>query len=137
MRLIARAQRVVVLAAIVLLAACSAPAPSASLLPPGEFALPTEAPIELPSGAVEACGGIAIEARLHGDPADPHLAWLVDNSGLRREVVWPPGYRARFSPSLEVLAPTGVAVLREDDPVSAACVTGDPGILLLEPPFTE
>lgn len=101
----------------------------------GETALPTEPPVSLPPGAIEACGGVAISAVLHGDAADQHVAWLVSDLGTRIDVAWPPGYRARFSPSLEVLDGSDVLVIKAGDPVSGGCVTVNPGVLLLEPPF--
>ena len=100
----------------------------------GEIALPTAAPLVLPSGAVEACGGVGISAVLRGDPHDPRVAWLVNN-GTRVNITWPPGYRARFVPALEVLDAAGNVVLHDGDPVTGACVTADPDLLHLEPPF--
>jgi hypothetical protein len=65
------------------------------------------------------------------------LAWLVNNLGTRHDVVWPAGYRARFIPKLEVLDADGTVVLREGDPVTGACVTSEPGVYLLMPPFSN
>lgn len=111
------------------LAGCAAP------LPPGEIALPTDAH-SLPPGVAEACRGIGIGAVLHGDVADSRVAWLVDTAlGTRIDIIWPPGYRARFTPNLEVLDASGVRVLRAGDAVTGGCGTAEPGILLLEPPF--
>ena len=125
------------------ISACAAPPPpsvappSAPARPPvsDTLALPTDPPIEMPPGAVAACGGIALSAVLDGDVADPRLAWLVADPGRRVDLTWPPGYRARFTPHLEVLDARGVVVLKEGDPVSGACVTPDPRVLHLEPPF--
>ena len=73
---------------------------------------------------------------LHGDAHDPLVAWLADaTTHARRDVVWPPGYRARFAPRLEVLDPSGVVVLREGDVVRDACGVTDDGRLYLAPPF--
>jgi hypothetical protein len=99
----------------------------------GEIALPIEPPVSLPPGAVEACAGVGLSAVLHGDAADPHVAWLVNDLGTRIDVMWPPGYRARFTPNLEVLDGSEVVVIRAGDPVTGGCVTAD--LLLLEPPF--
>lgn len=55
------------------------------------------------------------EGILHGDPADPRLAWLVNPDGLRIEIQWPRGFTARFNPELEVVASTGEVVAREGD----------------------
>ena len=106
-------------------------------LTPGEIALPTERPIPLEPGVGTPCAGVGLGAVLHGDASDPRAAWLVDTShGTRIDVVWPPGYRARFAPNLEVLDASEVVVLRAGDVVTGACGTADPGILLLEPPFS-
>ena len=123
------------------LSACGAPPvpsaapPSSSPLPAsGALGLATDPPAEYPSGGVAVCAGIALSAILHGDATDPHIAWLIADPGKRVEVTWPPGYRARFTPDLEVLDEQGVVVLKEGDGVWAACVTGD-RVLHLEPPF--
>lgn len=114
------------------------PGASAGVAPigPGEVPLPTVVPVDLPSGAVEACPGIGIDAILHGTSTDPRIAWITDRmSGRRVDVVWPAGYRARFAPLLEVLDARDDVVLREGDRVAGGCVTGDPGVLELQPPF--
>jgi hypothetical protein len=95
--------------------------------------LATDPPVEYPSGGVAVCAGIALSAVLHGDATDPHIAWLIADPGKRVEVTWPPGYRARFTPNLEVLDGSEVVVIRAGDPVIGGCVTAD--LLLLEPPF--
>jgi hypothetical protein len=133
----------VAVAVLLVMAACAAPislsaltpSPSSVPLATGEIALPTEPPV--PSGEVEACGGVAIGAVLHGAAADPRAAWLIDDFlGTRIDVVWPPGYRARFTPNLEVLDASGGVVLKAGDPVTGACVVNAaPATLLLEPPF--
>ncbi|MBI3748947.1 MAG: hypothetical protein HY262_08910 [Chloroflexi bacterium] len=135
-------KQILVLLAIVGVSACAGPvqAPSRPLasqqpLAPGELALPTDRPVALPPGAVEACGGVGINAVLHGNAADPRVTWLVNSLGGRVDVTWPPGYRARFTPSLEVLNADDVVVLREGAPVSGACVTSQSDVLHLEPPF--
>ncbi|HXR27806.1 MAG TPA: hypothetical protein VN771_08065 [Candidatus Baltobacteraceae bacterium] len=134
----------VVVAALLGLSACAAPispsavTPSSSAAPlaSGEIALPTESPVSLPSGAIEVCGGVGISAVLRGNVADPRVAWLVDNDlGTRIDVVWPPGYRAKFTPNLEVLDENGVVLLRAGDAVTGGCVTANAPTLLLEPPF--
>ncbi len=129
----------VLLAAV---AACGGPGPTtvrtAATLPTlgaGELALPTEQPVSLPAGAVEACGGVGIDAVLHGDPADPRVAWLVSAQGTRIDVEWPRGYRARFDPALEIVDGSGTPVLGEGAHVTGGCVTGDEHVLLLMPPF--
>jgi hypothetical protein len=70
-------------------------------------------------------GGFVI---LRGDPNDARLTWEtgLDGSG-RQDIVWPPGYRARFAPGLEVLDPSGRVVARDGDRVPAGgCVAGPP-----------
>ncbi|MGH2513052.1 MAG: hypothetical protein ACRDGQ_10225 [Candidatus Limnocylindrales bacterium] len=128
-------RQVAALTFLLVMSSCAAPVPVPSASPhaTGGYALPTEPPLELPTGAVAVCGGIALDARLHGNSTDPHVAWLISDLGTRVEVVWPAGYRARFNPLLEVVAPSGVVVLREGDLISGACTTGDPNTLLLEP----
>ncbi len=82
---------------VVLLAACGAtPTPSP--------ALPTLA------SDVSICAGVGTGATLAGSPTDPRVAWLVDPTGGRREIVWPPGFTARFDPDLAVLDASGKVV---------------------------
>ena len=98
------------------------PSPKPSL-PDGLFALPTTNWLESPDSI---CAGVGLSAVLHGSPNDPHVAWLESNvrSDVRRtEVLWPAGYRARFSPSLEILNESGIVVLREGDAITAGCTT--------------
>lgn len=110
---------------------------SYSLAPLGadEFALPTQPPPQY-----TACGGVGFDATLAGSPTDPRLVWLVPgsspygSSGARIDVVWPSGYRVRFTPSLEVLDDTDTVRLRGGDPVEGGCVAPE-GLYLLEPPF--
>ena len=86
-------------------------------------------------GVDRPCAGVGlIGTTLHGDGADPHVAWLMNDFG-RLDVTWPPGYRARFTPRLEILDGTGRVVLIEGSTVDGGCVTGDPSVLHLEPPF--
>jgi len=74
--------------------------------------------MELPATDVppdRLCLWVGLDATLRGDPDDPDVAWLAYPGG-RVEVVWPPGYRARFAPRLEILDPRGRVVLREGQP---------------------
>lgn len=88
------------------------------------------------SGPQAACGGIGLDATIRGDPRDPRIAWLVDRTThVRIDLVWPSGYIARFSPSLEIVAPRGAVVLRDGDHVGGGCVTLERGVVLLMPPF--
>ena len=108
---------------------------SAASSAPDEIALPTAASLALASGVTEVCAGVAIAAILRGDPDDRHVVWLLTEGGTRVNVTWPPGYHARFTPGLEVLDGAGAIVLRGGEPVTGACVTGDPDQLQLIPPF--
>src|SRR5947207_12504713 len=74
---------------------------------------------------------------LKGDPKDPHVTW-TEGFGNRGEIVWPPGYRARFAPTLEVLDAVGNVVYRAGDRIPGGCAVGpddDPSsVLLILPP---
>ena len=99
----------------------------------GLFALPTTN--WLPGGA---CAGVGLDAVLRGSPNDPRVAWLENKQGgqSRMEVTWPAGYRARFSPNIEILDENGKVVLRDGDAVGGACGFDlDTGMAYLEPPF--
>jgi hypothetical protein len=106
------------LLAMVLVAGCGIGQPAPSAVP-------------LPAGQAEpyACGGIGGGfVILRGSPTDPRLTWetALDGSG-RQDIVWPPGYRARFVPGLEVLDPTGRVIAHDGDRVQAGgCVAGGP-----------
>jgi hypothetical protein len=93
-------------------------------LPDGLIALPTTNWLETPDTI---CAGVGVDAVLHGSPNDPYVAWLENRVVAGRvEVLWPAGYRARFSPNLEILNESGIVVLREGDAISGTCVTGLP-----------
>ena len=120
----------------VIVVACASPTPSpfrSATVSPG--APPA---VKLPTLEwVSACAGIGlVDAVLNGDPADPRVAWLDLGGHGRREIVFPPGYTARFAPSLEVLDDAGHVVARAEDRIAGGCVTGsgiaDP-LLVLSP----
>jgi hypothetical protein len=69
------------------------------------------------------CGrGVGLEATLHGSASDSRVAWAIDTrSGQRFELVWPPGYRARFTPQLAVLDGSGAVVGHEGDRITGGC----------------
>ncbi len=107
---------------------------------PGEYALPTTA---TPWWLRLMCGGVGLDAVVRGSPSDPHVAWLESQitvpgiaPGTRENVIWPEGYRARFSPNLEILDGWGMVVLREGERVSGSCGgVADNGDLYMVPPF--
>lgn len=70
------------------------------------------------------CRDIGLDATLMGDPSDPRLTWLTASDGRRIDVIWPPGYTARFTPNLEVLDGSGNVAFRDGSKVSGGCVTG-------------
>jgi hypothetical protein len=84
------------------------------------------------------CRGIGLEATLIGDPADPRVAWLDDDRGGRHELIWPPGYTARFTPELRVIDTSGTVVFRGGERIDGGCTAGsvdDPGEVLVMRPF--
>lgn len=84
----------------------------------------------------EPCRGIGLSASVEGRPNDPRGVWLRTQSGARRiDVLWPPGYAARFADRLEILDNTGQIVLRGGDVISGGCATGNPDLVALIPPF--
>ena len=126
-----------------LLAGCAAPLPSgrpsSSPMPltPGEHRLAHRA-----ADPVGARGGHTVRGRR--PRRRPPRRRIGSACGLaRRHLAWDPHGRrlaARLSgevrPDLEVLDASEVVVLRAGDVVTGACGTADPGILLLEPPFS-
>lgn len=106
----------------VLLVGCAAPVTKSPVGSPTleTFALPTV------NGASDACAGIGlVGATLTGDPHDPRVAWLKSPAnGGRIDIVFPPGFSARFTPRLEILDAAGQVVARDGDPVEGGCDTG-------------
>jgi hypothetical protein len=45
----------------------------------------------------------------------------------RREVVFPPGFSARFAPDLQILNAAGAVVAKQGDHLNEACVIGAAG----------
>ena len=106
---------------------------SVAALSPDELPLPTPPFVSNPP---DICAGVAIGALLRGDAHDPALTWVEDTTThTRRDVVWPVGYRARFTPRLEVLDASGAVVLREGDLISGTCGITTDGRFYLAPPF--
>ncbi len=120
-------------AAVAIAGGCSSTVPSvAPATPAFGTPLPTTAFQPPQPGTAAACGGVGLDAILHGDPSDPGLTWIVDRrSGLRTEVLWPTGFSARFDPSLEVLDASGRVVHHEGELIGGGCVTGVEGQILL------
>lgn len=109
------------------------PSSSVAALSPGELPLPTPPFVNNPP---DICAGVGIGALLRGDAPDPALTWVEDTTThTRRDVVWPVGYRARFTPRLEVLDASGAVVLREGDLISGTCGITTDGRFYLAPPF--
>ena len=110
--------------------ALPSPSPSSVPNPPSSdvllYPLPADASLTLGPGATPlACAGIGTDAILRGSATDQRVVWLEDAaSGRRMELVWPPGYTARFVPKLEVLDQRGNVVAREGHSVIGVCVTG-------------
>lgn len=68
------------------------------------------------------CRGVGlVDMSLRGDAGDPRVAWLLQPDGTRFEVVWPPGFVARFNPDLEIIDASGSSVLRAGDRIGEAC----------------
>jgi len=114
------------LALVAMLAGCAAagnPTPPFATLAPGEVALP-EYLAEV-GGAPQACAGVAFVGYpvvVHGSRDDPALTWIVfGNDGHRENLLWPPGYRARFTPTLVVVDPRGHVVAREGEYATGGC----------------
>jgi hypothetical protein len=116
----------------------SAPSESASRVPtqlptlaPGEIPLPTF--LEEVDGHPQLCAGswYTSDVTVHGSPDDPALTWIVFAvDGHRENLLWPPGYRARFTPTLEVLDPFGRVYAREGDPAHDHCPMLPGGVYL-------
>jgi hypothetical protein len=70
------------------------------------------------------CRDVGLDATLIGNPADPRVAWLTTSTGQRIDIIWPPGYTARFAPRLEVLDANRNVAFRDGSTVSGGCVTG-------------
>lgn len=104
----------------------------------GGGASPIATEVELPAGPVEP-GGLClfygIEGIVRGAQDYPGVAWL-EVPGRRFDILWPSGFRARFSPRLEILDRAGRVVVREGETVEwTACASADPNVVLLMPPL--
>jgi hypothetical protein len=86
------------------------------------------------AGFPDRCRGVGLEAVLMGDPFDPRVTWLNRAGGGETPLVWPPGWLARFSPSMEVVDSNGVVRLRQGQSITGACLKGPaeaPGSLMM------
>ncbi|HEX7399399.1 MAG TPA: hypothetical protein VF302_06485 [Candidatus Limnocylindrales bacterium] len=61
---------------------------------------------------------------LRGSATGRWLSWAEGIVGPEMQLVWPAGYRARFTPLLDVLAPDGTVIAREGAPITTACELG-------------
>ena len=128
-------RRIVVIAAVVL-GVAGLP------LRPGEYAMATDP--WRPAFVTGPCGGVGLDAVVRGSPTDPRVVWLENRIHApgqgyvpRLEAVWPAGYRARFTPTLEVVDGWGNVAIRDGDPVTGACGPrgGSLSELVMVPPF--
>ena len=79
---------------------------------------------------------------LRGDASDPRVAWIEQHVALPEAspqditvaVIFPAGYRAAFTPKLEILDENDKVVLRDGDPIQGTC-GGDSSGVYLSPPF--
>jgi hypothetical protein len=79
-----------------------------------------------------ACGGTGlVDATLRGSATDPRVAWIEIPGYGEQLAVFPEGFSARFTPSLEVLNQSGAVVFREGDAITGTCGgAGDGGLLI-------
>lgn len=111
----------VALISLVTIGCASSMAPTPTPVPSGFIDLPVQLSPTFPpasGGALSACGLVGFnDSGLHGSPtaADPVWVEAVASPGAKVAVRWPAGFRARFSPKLELLDPAGVVVAREGD----------------------
>jgi hypothetical protein len=119
--------KTLLLASMALLCACSPGPPSPVAIGPHMFALPA-ANWQRDGRTLLCAGGGFINVTIHGSPDDPKVVW-VTRAGVNLRLAWPSAsYVARFTPSLEVLDPSGNVLFREGDSVGGGCETADPGI---------
>ena len=100
----------------------AAAAPAATAILAGTVALPTLTAAEA-AAAANCLRGTGYWV-LRGSATGRWLTWAEGIEGPEMQLVWPTGYRARFTPLLEVLAPDGTVVAREGAPITTACELG-------------
>lgn len=67
------------------------------------------------------CRGVGFDATLVGDSNDPRVAWLATAGGNSADIIWPPGFSARFDPALKVLDASGTVVYKAGDKITGGC----------------
>lgn len=63
------------------------------------------------------CQKAIFVGQLAGSSSDPLVVWLIDSSGERFNVEWPPGFYARFEPEVRLIAPDRSVVAQAGDTV--------------------
>ena len=110
-----------VLAVAVVVVSCEAGSATAART----VSIPT---LPSPSPGVEVLCATGLHApfTLEGDATASPAVWGVDIAGHRFGIVWPPGFKARFSPGLEILDPSGAVVARAGTVSDAGGAGDDP-----------
>jgi hypothetical protein len=91
-------------------------------LGPGEHWVPVRLDRNI-GGNPLVCAGVGFTGNSHilaGSADDPRLVWMMVG-GERRELEWPVGYSARFTPDLELLNENGSVVAHEGSRLSGGC----------------
>jgi hypothetical protein len=68
-------------------------------------------------------------ATLRGSPDDPRISWVERIDGRKMDIGWPPGFRARFMPNLEVLDTEDHVAARAGAVPSGYCAGPDGSLL--------
>jgi hypothetical protein len=118
----------VALVGVLVLVGCSSnPWPGRSFRPLNSG----EVPVRTLEPANVLCAGGGFDAVLRGAPGNPAETWITyDVDGRREEVVWPPGYSARFEPALLVFDESGTLIAREGSQVLGGCPMPGGGFLV-------
>lgn len=67
------------------------------------------------------CRGVGFDATLAGSADDARVAWLASASGDTADIIWPPGFTARFDPGLQILDASGAVAYKAGDKISGGC----------------